>query len=940
MSFSIRTSTFLLLTSLFLSVASRGQMTVTPTSTATALATALTGPGVTISSPVLTCNALSNGTFNVTPGTIVGTGPAVWGINSGVILSTGKVASAIGTAATLANYNAGMPGDAALTSLAGATTYDACILEFDIIPTGDTIKFDYIFGSEEYNNSTCGPYNDAFAFFISGPGITGAVNMALVPGTNIPVTVNSVNSGTPGAGYSIATCNSMGPGAPFTAYYNDNTGGSYFTMKGFTKVLTAMHDVTPCNTYHLKLTIADASNSLYDSEVFLKQGSIVSATNTVTAQVCAGANTTVSATPSGGTWSSANTGIATVDAVTGDVHGVAAGTVDLTYTTGSGCYKITSLTVDPTPSITGPTSVCTSLSVTVTATPAGGTWSGGAAGIATITSSGVATGQGIGVAPISYTSPAGCLATGTFSVFNMPAISGPSTVCQHSTITLADPQTGGTWSSNATGIATVVAATGVVGGASVGSATITYSLGGSCYATAAVSVIAQPAAPAVTSIQYCLHDPAAPLTATGASLLWYTTATGGTGTPAAPTPLTDTTGVTTWYVTQTVNGCEGPRQAVPVTVNPLPVFSIVGNNSGCLHDTLVFTAAGAIPVPASYTWSITPGLSLLPGGSLNANTLSVKLDTTINQVVWLTITDVNTGCRNNDSIEIVANNTPLSLVSTPENVCLGDTVILGLSTHSGDAATFQWWVDGLPLSSATAFNMISHTSGTGGPYKISWNSTGTHVIKLQAFPGDFGCPSMPVFDTVNVHALPDAQFSYKSFKTLPCIDDSIYFAARTYNVAYVYEWEPAHSFNDRTGHEAWAMIEHKQENFTLTVTDPFGCKASSTVPLNADGCCRVLFPTAFTPNNDGKNDLFRPIFANQGRTISGGPDTLTSYHRFHVFRIQNRWGQTVFETTNSYPQWDGTYGGVPQDMGVYYYVLVFDCDDNKVTQTGDITLVR
>ncbi|NDC41638.1 MAG: gliding motility-associated C-terminal domain-containing protein, partial [Chitinophagia bacterium] len=89
---------------------------------------------------------------------------------------------------------------------------------------------------------------------------------------------------------------------------------------------------------------------------------------------------------------------------------------------------------------------------------------------------------------------------------------------------------------------------------------------------------------------------------------------------------------------------------------------------------------------------------------------------------------------------------------------------------------------------------------------------------------------------------------------------------------------------------------------------------------------KVTFPNAFTPNNDGRNDHFRPVF--------------DGFHRFHYFRIMNRWGQTIFETTNNDASWDGTFGGVPQDMGVYFFVLKYDCGGNTMEEKGDFTLIR
>lgn len=242
------------------------QIAVQPNLSAAALASRIAGPGVTILNPDYTGDPFAAGSFKALN---VGLG-----IDSGIVLSTGVAGDVAGNATFLASTNNNRLGDLQLNALAHATTHDAAILEFDIVPSSDTLRFEYFFGSEEYINATCGPYNDAFAFFISGPGINGSVNMALVPGTNIPVTVNSINNGIPGPSGNIANCTALGPGSPFTQLYVDNQNGNYLSYQGFTKIMTALHAVTPCDTYHLKIMIADAGNRLYDSGVFLKANSI------------------------------------------------------------------------------------------------------------------------------------------------------------------------------------------------------------------------------------------------------------------------------------------------------------------------------------------------------------------------------------------------------------------------------------------------------------------------------------------------------------------------------------------------------------------------------------------------------------------------------------------------------------------------------------------
>ena len=248
------------------------QIAVAPSQNAYDLAQRLAGQGVTILNPVLTCPSVASGFFTVTSSNL--------GLDSGIVLTSGRAATQgslagiNGASSLLASTNNGAPGDAQLDALAGMATVDACALEFDVIPFGDTIKFDYVFSSEEYINAVCGSYNDAFAFFISGGGLSGYKNLALVPGTNIPVTINSINNGIVGTLGNISNCTSMGPGSPFTNYYLDNTTGTTLTHKGLTNVLTAISAVQPCNTYHLKLVIEDAGDALYDSGVFLKAGSL------------------------------------------------------------------------------------------------------------------------------------------------------------------------------------------------------------------------------------------------------------------------------------------------------------------------------------------------------------------------------------------------------------------------------------------------------------------------------------------------------------------------------------------------------------------------------------------------------------------------------------------------------------------------------------------
>lgn len=198
------------------------------------------------------------------------------GIASGIFLTSGAGYVIPGpNSSCSAGANNGTPGHAVLNSITTSTTYDAAVLEFDFIPESDTMRFKYVFGSEEYNEWVGSSYNDVFGYFVSGPNPEGGFytnkNIALVPGTNnTSVKINSVNNG-----YSQCGVVPTGPGTN-SAYYDDNTNGLSLEYDGFTVVLTAFVLVVPCSTYHILIGIADAGDGIYDSGVFIEENSFES----------------------------------------------------------------------------------------------------------------------------------------------------------------------------------------------------------------------------------------------------------------------------------------------------------------------------------------------------------------------------------------------------------------------------------------------------------------------------------------------------------------------------------------------------------------------------------------------------------------------------------------------------------------------------------------
>jgi len=222
----------------------------------------LVGQGVVISNVSYTGSSSSIGLFST------GATPGNLGVNSGLVLSTGNINDMPGNASYNASTNTNGGSDPQLASLITQTINDAAVLEFDFVSIGDTIEFNFVFGSEEYPEYV-NSYNDVFGFFISGMNPAGGMysnqNIALIPNTSLAVSISNVNNGTSNTGPCV-NC----------AYYVNNSSGTFVRMDGLTTVLTAKAVVYPCMTYHLKIAVGDAGDHVYDSGVFLEAGSFSS----------------------------------------------------------------------------------------------------------------------------------------------------------------------------------------------------------------------------------------------------------------------------------------------------------------------------------------------------------------------------------------------------------------------------------------------------------------------------------------------------------------------------------------------------------------------------------------------------------------------------------------------------------------------------------------
>jgi gliding motility-associated-like protein len=235
---------------------------------------------VLLGSGVVATNVVFTGS-PVQIGNITGFDPTDFPIEAGLILSTEVANNPANTddgcMDDFIEDNLEVSGDADLLTIANSvppligqnfavsSVNDVCAIEFDFVATGDTVRFNYVFGSDEYLAWINSQYNDIFGFFLSGPGIAGpfaggAINLAEVPDSDpqLAITISSVNNVTN------------------AVYYIDNPANEVLCQNGYTVKLTAESEVQCGETYHIRLAIADGSDTALESIVILESGSFES----------------------------------------------------------------------------------------------------------------------------------------------------------------------------------------------------------------------------------------------------------------------------------------------------------------------------------------------------------------------------------------------------------------------------------------------------------------------------------------------------------------------------------------------------------------------------------------------------------------------------------------------------------------------------------------
>lgn len=346
---------------------------------------------------------------------------------------------------------------------------------------------------------------------------------------------------------------------------------------------------------------------------------------------------------------------------------------------------------------------------------------------------------------------------------------------------------------------------------------------------------------------------------------------------------------------------------------PAPILLTYSRNTLCEFDTISVTYSGNPLAGSVFTYTLPVGAVITNGN--DTNPAVIRFDSTLNGTVALTVSIGPPECNVVDSFPVSVLRSPVVHFYVQPDICVDDTTPVALSYASNDIINYTW--------SFNDANILPGNQAVTGPYHVSWGTPGLHTITLLTSNGV--CPSTLMIDTIYVHAAPDATFIIGNANNPLCEGDSVLLQANKVLPGNKYEWFPAIDFNNTNRPLIYCNIK-ASGYIGLKITNEFGCTASDSLFVNVQPCCSIYFPDAFTPNNDGANDVFRPV------TIG--------HHKIYQFVVMNRWGQTVYESTSDLGAWDGNKEGIPQDMNVYFYYLKYDCDGKIMEEKGQVTLIR
>jgi|GEM_PF-4460825 len=351
--------------------------------------------------------------------------------------------------------------------------------------------------------------------------------------------------------------------------------------------------------------------------------------------------------------------------------------------------------------------------------------------------------------------------------------------------------------------------------------------------------------------------------------------------------------------------CLSAPDSAVVVVKPKVFASFqFASDSICEYypEAITYSTPGA----DSLVWDLASGTAQ----SLSANPLEVAFSAPGTQTVVLNA--YNGVCGDTAKHSLYVWTTPPNEFTATPITCPGVPVNAMVVHDYGSEVRFAW-----------NFGTATVVSGYGeGPYQLLYSPPGSYVISLVT--QNNYCTSYPFYDTITAQPYPDASIVSSDISNI-CSEDSVHFSGADV-AGYRYQWKQPIYFENDTLKSTYALIRNSGYIY-LYVTDQYGCKAEDSMYIAPPPCCSIYFPNSFTPNGDGKNDVFRPITA--------------GHHDLDFFNVFNRWGQLIYSSANEKDGWNGTAHGIPVDAGTYFYTIRYKCVNGEYfSEKGEVILIR
>lgn len=411
-------------------------------------------------------------------------------------------------------------------------------------------------------------------------------------------------------------------------------------------------------------------------------------------------------------------------------------------------------------------------------------------------------------------------------------------------------------------------------------------------------------------------------------------------------------------------GCEDTVTEF-ITVHPLPVAVVRADTAICMGESVTLHASGGI----AYQWQ--------PSAGLNASTVPHPVATpAVTMQYRVTVTDSNL-CTDDDTVVITVNPLPETNAGADTYICKGTVYQL-----RGSGGDIFLWSPGNLVSDSTLPNPTISPSDTVTFILTSFNMFGCskrdsvtiavqHPISMMVSDDQNLCEGNSVtlsargglyYSWSPAGGLPDVygrdytvspgiSTQYSVIVSNDCFADTGYIQITVRPLPEVYAgvddtmardefvmlrgtatgvsnfWEPSEGL-DSPHSPVTGASPFNTTTYVLTSETEYGCRASDEVTIHVTVVNLIAVPTAFSPNQDGKNDVFRIV-------------RMLNVERIYFFKIFNRWGNVVFETDEMDKGWNGTVYGEPQETGVYAYIIkALNRDGEIIVKEGTVTLVR